>query len=199
MSVSPSLSILSVPVARVSNKSIAIPISLRESQKNREPVELEALLDSGAGGLFIDATFANENELTLYELSEPLNAYNVDGTKNKKGTITSYVELDLQIGDQTKSTRFYVTGLGKQKVILGFPWLQDENPDVNWKTGEMKWKKDERRKLGRRAIERTRARLIKDDSMIKQPTIETLLNRELLSPSVKLLPLTELVSLELAT
>jgi hypothetical protein len=56
--VSPSVSILSVLVARVSNKLISIPISLRELQKNNETVDLEALLYSGAGGLFIDETFA---------------------------------------------------------------------------------------------------------------------------------------------
>jgi len=175
--VSPSLSILSVPVARVINKSIVIPISLRESQKNREPVELEALLDSGAGGLFIDAAYAKENDFTLHDLPEPLNAYNVYRTKNKKGMITSCVEIDLQIGDRIKSTRLYVTGLGKQKVILGFPWLQDENPDVNWKTGEMKWKREEQRKLSRQAIERTQVRLTKSIPPIEQrtyprPTIE---------------------------
>jgi len=102
--VSPSLSILSVLVARVSNKSIAIPITLRESQKNREPIELEALLDSGAGGLFIDATFAKENGFALCGLPEPLNAYNMDGMLNKKGTITSYVEADLQIGERITKT-----------------------------------------------------------------------------------------------
>jgi hypothetical protein len=85
--VSPSLSIPSVLVAWVSNESITVLITLHESQKNREPVKLEALLDSGAGGLFIDTTFVKENEFTLCDLPEPLNAYNVDGTLNKKGTI----------------------------------------------------------------------------------------------------------------
>ena len=88
-------------------------------------------------GLFIDATFAKENGFALHGLPEPLNAYNVDGTLNKKGTIMSYVEANLQIGEWITKTRLYVTGLGKQKVILGFPWLRDENPDVDWKTGEM--------------------------------------------------------------
>jgi hypothetical protein len=79
----------------------------------------------------------------------------VDGTPNKKGTIRAYVEAELHIGERTKKTRFYVTGLGKQDVILGFPWLQDENPIINWKTGEVQWKTNEiRRKLGPQAIER---------------------------------------------
>jgi hypothetical protein len=102
--VSPSLSILNVLVVRVSNKSITVPITLRESQKNREPVELEALLDSGVGGLFIDTTFMKENEFILCDLSEPLNAYNVNGTMNKKGTIMSYIEADLQIGERITKT-----------------------------------------------------------------------------------------------
>jgi hypothetical protein len=30
-----------------------------------------------------------------------------------------------------------VTGLGKQKIILGFPWLHKCNPIINWKKGEI--------------------------------------------------------------
>ena len=72
-SVSPSLSIPSVLVAWGLNKSITVLITLCENQKNREPVKLEALLDSGAGGLFIDTTFAKEDKSTLHDLPEPLN------------------------------------------------------------------------------------------------------------------------------
>jgi len=27
---------------------------------------------------------------------------------------------------------------GKTEVILGIPWLQAHNPEINWKTGEVK-------------------------------------------------------------
>jgi hypothetical protein len=33
-----------------------------------------------------------------------------------------------------------VTGLGKQKIILGFPWLHKYNPIVDWKKGEITFK-----------------------------------------------------------
>ena len=33
-----------------------------------------------------------------------------------------------------------VTGLGKERIILGFPWLQEQNPDINWKTGKFSWR-----------------------------------------------------------
>ena len=32
-----------------------------------------------------------------------------------------------------------MTGLGKQKIILGFPWLNKHNPIIDWKKGKIKW------------------------------------------------------------
>ena len=68
---------------------------------------------------------------------------NVDRTKNKKGTITSFVELNARINREWMNLCLLVTGLGKQKIILGFPWLHEYNPEINWKTGISlgeKWK-----------------------------------------------------------
>ena len=39
-----------------------------------------------------------------------------------------------------KRIRLLVTGLGRQQIILGFPWLREQNPDINWQTGEFKWR-----------------------------------------------------------
>ena len=35
-----------------------------------------------------------------------------------------------------------VTGLGKQKIILGFPWFKEMNPEINWEKGILNWKKE---------------------------------------------------------
>ena len=64
----------------------------------------------------------------------------MDGTINKKGTIKSYVKLEFKINSRKFREQFYVTGLGKQKIIMGFTWLQKYNPLINWKTGRIKWK-----------------------------------------------------------
>ena len=64
----------------------------------------------------------------------------MDGTINKKGTIKSYVKLEFKINSRKFREQFYVTGLGKQKIILGFTWLQKYNPLINWKTGKIEWK-----------------------------------------------------------
>ena len=37
-------------------------------------------------------------------------------------------------------TQLLVTGLGSQRIILGFPWLNEHNPDIDWKTGVFKWR-----------------------------------------------------------
>jgi hypothetical protein len=33
--------------------------------------------------------------------------------------------------------RFYITSLGKDRIILGYPFLYDFNPKINWKTGKV--------------------------------------------------------------
>jgi hypothetical protein len=55
----------------------------------------------------------------------------MDGTENKRGTINAYVNLKFKLGDRKFNKRFYVTGLGKQRIILGFPWLHKYNPIIN--------------------------------------------------------------------
>jgi hypothetical protein len=64
----------------------------------------------------------------------------MDGTKNKQGTIKYYVNLNLEINGRKTTTELLVTGLGKERIILGFPWLQEQNPDINWKTGKFSWR-----------------------------------------------------------
>jgi hypothetical protein len=57
-------------------------------------------------------------------LKYPIEIFNVDGTPNKWGTITKYTQLDLTINRQTRTHNLLVTGLGKQKIILGYPWFK---------------------------------------------------------------------------
>ena len=57
--------------------------------------------------------------------------YNVDGTLNKKGTIRSYVDLPMTILGKKTAEQLLVMGLGKIKIILGFTWLNEQNPLIN--------------------------------------------------------------------
>ena len=75
-----------------------IPLKIR---LENETVETLSLLNSGAGGKFIDKNYAKTLKLPLLNLERPIPAINVDGTLNKKGTIKQYVNLDLEIFGQT--------------------------------------------------------------------------------------------------
>src|SRR6202522_4364567 len=137
MSVSPCLEIHSVTLGLVERNTLFIPITIRD--QSGKTVETPALVDSGAGGKFIDQNFARNPKMDIYNLEKPMKALNVDGTREKQGTIKQYVDLTFTINGRPQTQRLLLTGLGKQKIILGFPWLQEQNPIINWKTGEFRW------------------------------------------------------------
>jgi hypothetical protein len=70
---------------------------------------------------FIDQNFVQNQKIEMKELKYPLKIFNIDGTPNKQGTITKYTRLDLTINGQTQTHNLLVTGLRKQKIILGYP------------------------------------------------------------------------------
>ena len=41
----------------------------------------------------------------------------------------------MQLGETTELRDFLVIDCGKDEIILGLPWLRDNNPEVNWSTG----------------------------------------------------------------
>ncbi|KAF9470734.1 hypothetical protein BDN70DRAFT_762418, partial [Pholiota conissans] len=56
--------------------------------KHNQIVETTALLDTGAGGKFIDQNYARKMGFPTRTLEKSVQVRNVDGTLNKKGTIT---------------------------------------------------------------------------------------------------------------
>ena len=55
-----------------------------------------------------------------------------------------------------------VSGLGKQNLILGYDWLKDHNPKIDWEKGEVKMIRCPLRYEGGRALwkEQTRQKRI---------------------------------------
>ena len=88
MSVSPCLDIYSVTIAKISKNSIFVPINIGLSKQT-----IKSLIDCGTGGMFIDQN--SLKKFKVEQLKEPIKAFNADGTKNKKGTIKSYVDLEF--------------------------------------------------------------------------------------------------------
>lgn len=101
----------------------------------KKTVNTSALLDSGAGGVFIDSEFVKEHRIPLKEMYFLVRVFNVDGTTNKRGTITYCTWATVTINRQKARTRFLVTGLGRETVILGLPWLRKVNSKIDWEKG----------------------------------------------------------------
>ncbi len=95
-SVSPVMDIYCVLVGKFENLTMTIQIALSIFTATRnETVNLEALLDLGAGGNFVDYNYTQKNNLPLTKLPKPI--VNMDGTENKKGTIKFTTTLPLTV------------------------------------------------------------------------------------------------------
>jgi hypothetical protein len=66
----------------------------------------------------------------------------VDGTPNKKGTITHCTKGEMEINGRRSRLTFLVTGLGNESIILGLLWLQKVNPAIDWKKGTFEFRED---------------------------------------------------------
>ena len=80
-SVSPSLDIYSVTTTVINLNKLSIPIQIEDTEDRG--VKTLGLIDSSAGGKFINQNYAKRMGFKTHKLEKPLQDYNVDGTKNK--------------------------------------------------------------------------------------------------------------------
>ena len=90
-----------------------------------------ALVDSGATENFLDHDIAKRLGIIPKELSTPQIMNNINGTTNQSGLVRHYYDFCLKMGEQEAIQRFYIGGIGTDHFILGFPWLQEFNPQIN--------------------------------------------------------------------
>ena len=113
-------------------KSMQLCVFIHLSHKRDEAA---ALLDSGATENFIQESYAQQLKLPVKCLPHTWPVYNVDGTLNKNGHIHSYTNLEMQTGQQRTKLCFFLTDIGNQKLILGYPWFTATQPNINWAQG----------------------------------------------------------------
>jgi len=94
-----------------------------------------ALIDSGATENFMNLEYAKYLQLPIKRLEEPRSLFNIDGTTNKSGSLQYYTDLQVQTGSQRTNLRFFLTDLGENKAILGYPWFAAVQPHIYWKNG----------------------------------------------------------------
>jgi len=94
-----------------------------------------ALLDSGATENFVSQQYTSYLGLPVKQLATPRKVYNIDGTLNKKGDIRFYADLEVRTGEKYRNMRFFLTDLGPQRMILGYPWFAAIQPRIDWAKG----------------------------------------------------------------
>ena len=104
--------------------------------KGTQTVE-KVLLDSGATENFLDIRTVHRLKLDTHTLKEPRYVYNVDGSNNKAGQITHSCQLELTYGGKNVQQQFFISDLGQDQALLGYPFLREFNPQVNWEKGKL--------------------------------------------------------------
>ena len=96
-----------------------------------------ALLDSGATENFLDEEVWKRLLIGQFWLPKPLTVHNVDGTKNCTRKIEFYCWLKIHYQERLAWMRFYLTSLGGDDFIFGYPFLYLFNPDIDWQEGKL--------------------------------------------------------------
>jgi len=106
-----------------------MPFDLYSAKGKKEE---RALVDSGATANFVDYKTVKRLGLGSKKLEQVRTVKNIDGTLNVAGNITHACDLLISHGRKQERTRFFVTNLGGDRFILGYPWLVTFNPEINW-------------------------------------------------------------------
>ena len=117
------ITIYNVVQAEIDRNAILLPITIESKTDKKKTIDTKALLDTGAGGKFIDQNFVLAHSIKTQKLEKPITVYNVDGTKNKTGTITRYVDLNLRIGNRTMDTQLI--------LLLQLQYSKDNPKNIN--------------------------------------------------------------------
>ena len=104
----------------------------------QEGIMVETSLDSGAIEQVMSLEFVRKQRFKLKKMEKPIYMRNVDISFNKKSPIKHMVEVNIYYQRHRERTEIYVIRGQKWKVILGMLWLAHHNPEIDWKTGEVK-------------------------------------------------------------
>jgi len=118
-------------------REVTVKIGLKQEEEE-EGVVTEALLDSRVTGLVMSEEFTRRPKFRRMKLERLVYVRNIDGTLNYAGPIVDTVEVEIFFKGHKERILIDVIGGQKWSVILGMPWLACHNPEIDWKTEEVK-------------------------------------------------------------
>jgi hypothetical protein len=111
-----------------------IPVSIQTSYFMADK---QAPVDSGATDNFMHLNFAKTMGLGMKALTNPKKIFNIDNTTNKSGMITHYLDLNVVTKGINKEMQFLITNIGREDILLGYPWLATFEPKFDWRSATM--------------------------------------------------------------
>ena len=99
---------------------------------------MEALIDSGVTGLMMNSEFVRKNKFRKKKLDKPIYIRNVDNIFNYEESIEHTVEVELFYRGHKERTEIDVIEEQKWNIILEVLQLVCHNPEIYWKTREVK-------------------------------------------------------------
>ncbi len=97
---------------------------------------IQAMIDSGAAGDFLDQSLAKELKIPTQLLPHPQAVKALDGRPLELGRVTEATQsLRLSVLQHQQEETFYLFDSPEFLVILGHPWLRRHNPRNDWSTG----------------------------------------------------------------
>jgi len=145
--------LLSISALDARGTSLLLPVEIGTTDTS-ELHSVKALLDSRATESFIDRDFVRSKGINTWTLSCNIPVLNVDGSPNEAGQISEVIDVLLRYKTHSERMLLAVSGLGKQSLILGYNWLKDHNPKVDWEKGEVEMTHCPLRCKGGRALQK---------------------------------------------
>ena len=115
------------------------------------------LLDSEATENFISLQYAKYLHLPIKVPQEPRKLFNMDGTPNRAGDLKYYTDLHTRTRTQQCTLQYFLSDLGKNKVILGYPWFTAAQPKIDWARG---WINHDQLPIILRSVDAAKARFL---------------------------------------
>uniref|UniRef100_A0A8C9XZN5 Retrotransposon gag domain-containing protein n=1 Tax=Sander lucioperca TaxID=283035 RepID=A0A8C9XZN5_SANLU len=104
---------------------------------NNQTLEINILIDSGADDSFMDADLVEQLGLSKEQLPEAIEATTLNGRLLARITMRTEPVKMLLSGNHSELISFFILPSPRAPLVLGYPWLKEHNPTIDWVTGKV--------------------------------------------------------------
>ena len=100
---------------------------------DQSPLVTSALIDSGAFACFMDLEFVREKKVLELRKANPTPVEVIDGRRIMSDSVAYETALvRFQVREHEEQMSFNIIPSPHHPVILGLPWLEAHNPNIDW-------------------------------------------------------------------